>query len=254
MVRRADKVIANSKAISTLICGHHNISEDNITIIPHGIDLSQMHTVIENSSSCSLSETLPNNVLFVGRLEKRKGIDTLIEAIPAIVDRVPNVRFTIVGGDTNLSPLGGSYKKYLLKKLNNKYHQYVDFKGFVPDVNLHEYYRKCDVFVAPSLYESFGLIYLEAMAWGKPVIGCHVGGVPEVIADGETGIIIPPEDAKALAEAVSFLLTDVQRREEMGGKSIKWVKNRYTKEIMAERSLGVYLKCWDSANCSGGCH
>lgn len=234
-VRRADKVIAISKAIGTLICDYHTVLEDKIEVSPLGIDLPDNYPSLIDTERDTL------DVLFVGRLEKRKGIETLFEAIPVVIDRVPNARFTLVGGDTHVSPLGGSYKKYLLKSLNKKYHPYLHFAGFVSDAELMEYYRNCDIFVAPSLYESFGLIYLEAMGWGKPVIGCDVGGVPEVIVNGETGIIVPSGDAKALAEAISLLLVNREKRRTMGQMAFQWVKNNYTKDIMIKNSLNLYF-------------
>src|SRR5262249_24343982 len=81
---------------------------------------------------------------------------------------------------------------------------------------LDSFYRDCTVFTAPSRYESFGLIYLEAMRWGKPVVACCAGGVPEVVRDGETGLLVPPGDAAALEAALSRLLADADLRTKMG--------------------------------------
>lgn len=234
-VRRADKVIAISEAIGTLISDHHNVPKDKIVVSPLGIDLTDNLPIVNDTDRDTL------NVLFVGRLEKRKGIDTLFEAIPAIVDKVSNVKFTIVGGDTDVSPLGGSYKKHLLKKLDDRYHAYVTFTDFVPDTELRDYYKNCDLFVAPSLYESFGLIYLEAMACGKPVIGCDVGGVPEVIADGETGVIVSPGNGKELADAITQLLINDDKRKVMGELAIARMFDLFTKDVMVKNSLNIYF-------------
>jgi glycosyltransferase involved in cell wall biosynthesis len=232
-VRRADRVIAISKDIGTLIRDHHHVSEEKIALGPLGIELPDEDRIVRNQKKDAF------DVLFVGRLEKRKGLDTLIKAIPSILDHMPQTRFTIVGGDTNSTPIGGSYKRYLLKMLDKKYHQNVDFVGFVPDEELKRYYRNCDVFVAPSLYESFGLIYLEAMAWGKPVIGCDAGGVPEIVEDGETGILIPPEDVNALAEAI-INLEDEKLRAKIGENGRKKVENDFSNKIMAENTYKIY--------------
>lgn len=233
--RRADKVIAISKAIGTLISDHHNVPKEKIVVSPLGIDLPDELPNMNDTDSGTL------NVLFVGRLEKRKGIDTLFEAIPAVVDKVSNVKFTIVGGDTDVSPLGGSYKKYLLRNLDNRFHPYVKFAGFVPDMELRDYYRNCDLFVAPSLYESFGLIYLEAMAWGKPVIGCDVGGVPEVITNGEAGVIVSPGNGKELADAITQLLLNDDKRRVMGELAIARVSAQFTRDVMVKNSLNIYF-------------
>lgn len=81
-------------------------------------------------------------------------------------------------------------------------------------------YRDCDVFAAPSIYESFGLVYLEAMAHGKPAIGCLAGGVPEVVVDGATGLLIPPGDSAALARAILKLAQDEPLAEQMGAAGL----------------------------------
>jgi len=222
-VRRADRVIAISSAIGKLICDHHNVSENNIDVSPLGIDLPIESQAFDDQDNDILE------VLFVGRLEKRKGIDTLFRAIPAVVRRITNVRFTIVGSDTKTASFNGSYKKHLLNILDKKYHKYVYFIGYVSNDDLENYYRKCNIFVAPSLYESFGLIYLEAMAWGKPVIGCDVGGVPEIIVDGETGIIVPPDDASSLADAILELLVDEEKRKILGELAIMRMKKNMRK-------------------------
>lgn len=239
-VRRADKVIAISRAIGTLISDHHNVPEEKIVVSPLGIDLPD-----EPSTADIDKETL--NVLFVGRLEKRKGVETLFEAIPSIVDKAPNVRFTIVGGDTNVSPLGGSYQNYLLKNLDSRYHPYVKFMGFVSDTELKNCYRDCDIFVAPSLYESFGLIYLEAMAWGKPVIGCNVGGVPEVVEDGISGLIVHPGDADELSGAI-IRLSDFHTRKELGVSARQRVERYFSLNSMARETLNIYQKVIQNTN------
>ena len=81
---------------------------------------------------------------------------------------------------------------------------------------LERQYAACDLFVAPSLYESFGLIYLEAMRFAKPVIGCRVGGIPEIVEDGRSGLLVAPGDAAALAKAIRDLLDSPERRATMG--------------------------------------
>jgi hypothetical protein len=233
-VRRADKVITISAGIGNLIRDRHHISQDNMVLCPLGIELPIEHLLMQNNDKTFL------NILFVGRLEKRKGIEILFKSIPYVVDKLSDVIFTIVGKDTNSSPVGGSYKKYLLDTLDKKYHKNVDFIGFVTDDKLKEYYSKCTIFVAPSLYESFGLIYLEAMAWGKPVIGCSVGGVPEVIDDGETGLLIPPNDEQSLADAIIRLLTNNELRVQIGRNALKKMKSDFSKETMAMKSMQIF--------------
>jgi glycosyltransferase involved in cell wall biosynthesis len=232
-VRRADRVIAISSGIGMLIRNHHNVPENKIDLCPLGIEFPDDSQLLVDQDR----EVI--DVLFVGRLEKRKGIDTLFRAIPIILDRISNVKFTIIGNDTNTAPLHGSYKKHLLKALDKKYHKNVHFIGFVSDNELKGYYRNCDIFVAPSLYESFGLIFIEAMAWRKPVIGCKVGGIPEVIEDGITGFLIQPDDERELAEKI-ILLQDEKIRRKLGESARESVKNNFSIEKMVINSHSVY--------------
>jgi glycosyltransferase involved in cell wall biosynthesis/SAM-dependent methyltransferase len=232
-VRRADKAIAISNDIGTLISSHHTIPQEKIELCPLGTGLPDESLLLRNRKENGF------DVLFVGRLEKRKGVETLFRAIPQVLEKVPDAQFHIVGMDTNLAPNGGSYREFLLQNLDKKYHKKVRFVGYVDDNELKDYYRNCDIFVAPSLYESFGLIYLEAMAWGKPVIGCDAGGAPETIEGGETGIIIQPEDENALAEAI-MKLKDEGLRSEMGEKGRRRVENDFSNKIMAENTYKIY--------------
>lgn len=232
-VRRADKVIAISKNIGVLIGNHHNVSGEMIELCPLGIELPD-EKLINNQNEHRL------NVLFVGRLEKRKGIETLFRAIPMILSKVPDIQFNIVGKDTNLSPDGGSYKKYLLKNIDKKFHDSIKFAGYVKNEELKNYYQNCDIFVAPSLYESFGLIFLEAMAWGKPVIGCDIGGISEIIDNNKNGILIKPNDHGALAEEIIKLLTNIELRNKMGSDGRCKVKDNFSIKKMAEDTSRVY--------------
>jgi glycosyltransferase involved in cell wall biosynthesis len=232
-VKRADKAIAISNNIGTVISTHHAIVKEKIELCPLGIEIPEEGLLLRERKEDGF------NILFVGRLEKRKGVETLFKAIPMVLKEVPDTHFYIVGKDTYLAPSGGSYKDYLLDNLDKHYHKYVEFIGYVDDTELKNYYRTCDLFVAPSLYESFGLIYLEAMAWGKPVIGCDVGGIPEIIEDGITGILIPPDNATALAEAI-IKLKEEELRAKIGEKGRKKVENDFSMIKMAENTYNIY--------------
>lgn len=233
-IRRADKAIAISKDIGDLIRGHHRIPEQQIDLCPLGIEIPDENLLRRDENENGL------DVLFVGRLEKRKGIETLFKAIPIVLEKVPDAKFYFVGKDTNLAPNGLSYKEYLLKNLNKQYHRNINFVGYVNNEELKNYYRNCDLFVAPSLYESFGLIYLEAMVWGKPVIGCDVGGIPDIVSDGKDGILVQPDDEKSLANAIIALLLDCDRRIVMGKDGRKKVDGKFTIKKMAENTYSIY--------------
>jgi glycosyltransferase involved in cell wall biosynthesis len=241
-ILKSDLILCSTRRHAETISWETGIKKEKIEIIPLGIPVPEMNHKIPKNKNLS--------VLFVGRLEKRKGIQTLIQAIPFVFKRMPDVVFNVIGRDTFVSPdfvsLNGSekesFKAKLVENLPREYHDRVNFLGHVDDAVLAQHYQSCDVFVAPSLYESFGLIYLEAMAYGKPVIGCGVGGVPEVIEDGTTGLLVPPEDFCRLAEAIIRLLKDPELRLALGQRARKYVEEHFSRDLMVEKTLDAYKR------------
>ncbi len=235
-VLRSDALMTSSSAHAEYMRNIYGRKGLPIEVVPLGIKLPQMQEKArfpQNSSECL-------NILYVGRLEPRKGILALLKAIPEVVKHYPDVQFHIVGKDTFYGPGGTSYKSYCLQSLDAGYHKFVKFHGYLSNEDLQKAYKECDIFVAPSLYESFGLIYIEAMAYGKPVIGCRTGGVPEIVDHGRTGLLVPPEDHCKLADAVVSLCGNAQLREEMGRAARKEVERRFSSEKMAENTIEFY--------------
>ncbi|GAB4427986.1 MAG: hypothetical protein Kow0031_08110 [Anaerolineae bacterium] len=183
-------------------------------------------------------------VLFVGRLEKRKGVLDLFEAIPLVLQEFPQATFWLAGGDNSdndgfarLHRL--TYPQYFQKKYPALADR-VRFLGYVPDNKLDDLYRVCDLFVAPSLYESFGLIFLEAMNHARPVVGCRVGGPAEIVAHGETGLLVPPESPAELAAAIIKLLAQPLTRREMGLAGRQRLLQSFTYQQMAAQYVQFY--------------
>lgn len=243
VILRSDLVTCSTRAHAELVASEVGISPDKFKIIPMGVPLPELNHRPKSKSDSAV-------VLFVGRLEKRKGVHILIKAIPYILEEIPRAKFLIIGKDTLLnvhnSLFNGtqdiSFKSLILKELPEQYLSQVSFLGYVEPKSLDFYFRICDLFVAPSLYESCGLVYLEAMSYAKPVIGCGVGGVPEVIQDGVTGLLVPPEDPESLALAIATLLKDKDRRFEMGKMARKCIETNFTREHMVENTLNAYAQ------------
>lgn len=183
-------------------------------------------------------------ILFVGRLEKRKGILDLFEAIPQVLKEYPKAEFWLAGSDNSqydglAATYHQTYPEYFQSKYGHLANQ-VKFLGYVPDEKLDSLYQVCDLFVAPSLYESFGLIFLEAMNQARPVIGCEVGGPAEIVANGETGLLVPPQKPPALTEAILTLLNDPAKRAAMGAAGRERLLNHFTYHKMAEGFAEFY--------------
>lgn len=180
------------------------------------------------------------HILFVGRLEKRKGIDLLLDVIPAIVQRFPEVTFHIVGDDSIPSAHGHTYREEFEQKNAELCGTHVHFYGKIDEDSLRKHYATCDIFVAPSRFESFGLIYVEAMMFGKPTVGCDVGGIPEVVDHEVTGLLVAPNSAGALQFALEALVSDADLRMEYGSAGRKRYEQRFSDSKMADSSVDLY--------------
>lgn len=167
----------------------------------------------------------------IARTDAYKGIDTTIEAFARLAADQPDVRFAVVGQGDDLPRLQALAKTHGLEGR-------VCFLGSQPDSVLRQLYAQCEFFVLPSGGEGFGIVFLEAMARGKPCIGANVGGTPEVVLDGETGILVPVGDPVALEQAMRSLLGDDALRERHGARGLVILNERFLYEHFKERMMG----------------
>lgn len=170
----------------------------------------------------------------VANLFPRKGYEYLIEALVTVKEVYPNICYVIVGeGPT-------SYQEQLVRLVKEKkLESNVMFAGF--QKNVFEFLNAFDVFVLPSLMEGFGIALLEAMAMSKPIVACEVGGIPEVIKDGVTGILVPPKDSKSLANALLKILKDDQTKIRLGLSAREIVETQFTREAAMKRIQHFYI-------------
>lgn len=185
------------------------------------------------------------NVLFVGRFELRKGADMLLDVIPELLRQHPGVHFRLAGDDT-LQVEGGTLKARFLARhqAHPEWLARVHFLGFLSNEALSAEYAHCDIFVAPSRYESFGLIYLEAMRWGKPCIGSSAGGIPDVLTPA-CGLMPAPGDVAQLAQAIATLLGQPALRQQMGLAG----KMRFAQHFSMHVFTGRLLAAMNAAPC-----
>jgi phosphatidylinositol alpha-1,6-mannosyltransferase len=175
-------------------------------------------------------------LLSVARLVRRKGIDTVLSSLPAVLARVPELTYVVVGDGPDRQRLIA-----LAEQLGVSGR--VRFLTRVPG-DLSEYYNACDLIVMPTReepgdVEGFGIVFLEANACGKPVIGARAGGVVDAVADGESGLLVPPSDPVALADAIVSLLADPARAAEMGRRGRERVLANFTWEHVGASSLAA---------------
>jgi len=172
-------------------------------------------------------------LLTVGRLVARKGHDTVIRALPAIAAEFPDILYTIAGD----GPLRERLER-LAREMGVA--ERVSFLGGVAEPALSALYTASDIFVMPARQigadvEGFGLVFLEANAFGKPVVGGRSGGVPEAVADGETGILVPPDDPAALAEVVTRLLKNPDLATRLGARGRERAREEFRWEVQIQK-------------------
>jgi phosphatidyl-myo-inositol alpha-mannosyltransferase len=173
-------------------------------VIPNGIDFARFNQRYPRLPE--LSDERPT-VLFVGRLEKRKGLKFLLRAWPNVLERQPDARLVVVGRGR---PLEG-YRRFARRQGWSP--EDVMFAGYVPSEDLPRYYQACDVFCAPNTgQESFGIVLLEAMAAGAPIVASDIPGYRDVISDGLHGVLVEPQNPAAIADAVCRLLANPELR------------------------------------------
>jgi glycosyltransferase involved in cell wall biosynthesis len=229
-IRRSDALLTHTLHHRDLICADEHLAAERFAIVPHGLpDPGEPPRFAATNDSGQIE------FLFVGRFEPRKGIDVLLAAIPLVTRAFPHIVFTLVGAGGEEAWRAFTQTHPDLAKKNR-----ASYLGAVSPESLAALYRRCAVLVAPSRYESFGLIYPEAMSRGKPVIGCNAGGIPEVIDAGVTGLLAAPGDVASLADCIAQLAGDVDLRRRMGEAGRRDFVRRFSAAEMAKRSAEVY--------------
>ena len=202
-------------------------------IIPNGIDLEPFSDEVVPFEKYLDGK---KNILFVGRLEFRKGLNYLLNAFLLVKRERPDIRLIVVGPGTRLRR---RYERWVHK---NGLEKDVVFVGFVSNEDKARYYKTADIFCAPAISrESFGIVLLEAMASGKPVVASNIPGYASVVSDGEDGILVPPQNYNELARALKTLLDDEKLCNQMGAKGRAKSRN-FSWELVAQRVMNYYIR------------
>ena len=226
-IRRSDCLVTHTRAHRRLVCQKLKLDEQLFKIIPHGIK-------IPSNYETKGSDIKDLQLLFVGRFDKRKGVDVLLRSIPCVMQSCPQVKFNLVGQDPE-----NRYEKNFFCS-NPHLRDRVFFHGFISNEEVTRHYEKCDLLVAPSLYESFGQIYLEAMSHGKPVIGCNAGGIPEVIEDGVCGLLAKPGCIDSLTDKIIKICNNKKYRRLLGKQALERVKKLFDIKNVGDDTLELY--------------
>lgn len=232
----ADGLLANTSSVVEEIESAYPVTldRDKLVFVPHGLP-DMAHGVVPERTEGK------TKILFIGRLEPRKGIDVLLAAAPGLVDAHPEVLLTVVGDFSGPHADGMTYPERFAAE-HPELRDAVQFLGSLPDDRLWRHYAGADVLVAPSRYESFGLIVLEAMIFSTPVVASDIGGMREVVVPGETGLLVPPGDAEALGAALGELAGSAALRRSMGAKGRARYEETFAVGPMVERTEAFYRR------------
>lgn len=236
----ADMVLAPSTYTAEKLQSVQGVAVEKIRILPWPID-ALMLRLSDAPSRLAVPEGFPQGrvILTVGRwvaAERYKGADDMIRAMPQLMNSVPDVRLVLVGSGDDLPRL-----KYLAAELSLG--ASVRFFDRLSREQLAACYAHADVFALPSTGEGFGIVFLEAMAFGLPVVGAAAGGVTDIITDGENGRLVPGNDIATLVRALHQLLCDGAMRASLGKNGAEIVRERYQFQAFERRVEGFLTEC-----------
>jgi len=234
ILARLEKLNADNSDIVTTVSGyskemiakHYRILPRKIRLIPNGVKVEPFDLPRDGVNE-------KQTILCVGEITARKGFQFLFLALPHILTVHPDVQLVMIGEGPEKSRL-----MELSQRLGVQ--DKVKFLGHVIRESLIQQYERSSVFCLPSLHEACGIVLLEAMVSGKPVVSTSVGGVPEVVKDGETGVLVPPQNVAALAEAINTLLSDDSLRRRLGENAKEYVQRNFSWRNCAQQYIDLY--------------
>ena len=238
--RLDDRIIVLSDHVGRYVVEVGRAPREKIRRVYYGIDLNRPLALSRSAVRALRRELdLPPDgpfLLCVGRLDEQKGHPTLFEAMRSVLAQEPDARLVVVGG---AQQSGADYAAFLRQlAANPDLDGRIIFTGERTDVP--RLMAACDLFVLASRWEGFGLVFLEAMASGKPVVATHVSAIPEVVLHEQTGLLVPPDDPAALAAAILRLCADPTERQRLGDAGYERVHLHFTADRMIDETLDVY--------------
>ena len=203
LVKDCHRIIASTKKGKEDLIYHYDAAPETISVIPCGVNLDLFRPIKREIARCYLGLNSESIILFVGRIVPLKGIDNLLKAM-AYLERKQRIKLVVIGGD--------EHSQAEMQRLENlsqslKIHESVVFLGLVKQEILPFFYSAADLCVVPSYYESFGLVVLESLACGTPVVATKVGGAESIIRHGATGYVVIDNNPYRLAEKIALLLS-----------------------------------------------
>jgi D-inositol-3-phosphate glycosyltransferase len=244
IMRFADRIVAATALEREQMGTLYGADPARIAVVPPGVDLTRFHRLPAAEARARIGVPADHQmILFVGRIQPIKGIDTLIRAVALLLEREPELRqntcLAIIGGDPEAGSGQGELANLQALREALGVGDLVTFLGSKDQDTLANYYAAAATVVVPSHYESFGMVALEAMACGTPVIASDVGGLSVNIAEGFNGYLVPAGDVEALASKLALLLKYPSLREHLGDQALHWAE-RFGWNHIADDLMIVY--------------
>jgi len=246
IMRSADRLVAATSLERDQMQSYYGADPEKISVVPPGVDLELFHPLPAEEAKARIGAPADHRiVLFVGRIQPIKGIDTLIQAMARVLRRRPGLRdqlcLAVIGGDPNSDSDHEQTELRRLKALREELGigDLVTFLGSKSQDTLVNYYSAASMVVVPSHYESFGMVALEAMACGTPVIASDVGGLSLNVAEGFSGYLVRDGDPEALADKILLLLNHDELRQHLSVQARRWAE-RFSWVNIADEILGVF--------------
>ena len=238
LCHRADGLIVCSAAMRFEVEQQFAVSPDRVAVIPNGVDQAAW-TIDPGSCAAARLRWLPDGssglIVYTGRLEAEKGIFTLLDAMPAVLAARPGTRVVLAGS-------GGQQESFDQACRDRGLGDAVIRSGWLPEDELKALIGAADAAVVPSLYEPFGMVALEAMSLGAPVVASRTGGLADIVIDGETGRSVPPGDPVALAGALVATLSDPARSRVLAREARALLAQRYDWGSIARDTVDCYRR------------
>ncbi len=236
-LREADFILSVSDYTKQRVVEANGINPEHIYLLPGALEWRD-----EAGSESRISNSGPQKpgirLFSVCRLEageQYKGVDTVIKALPAVLARIPDLEYRVVGA-------GDDLVRHQRLAVEMGVAANVHFNGGTDDEALREGYRDCDVFILPSDGEGFGIVYLEAMHYSKPVIAANSRAVPEVVKHNETGLLVDYGNVEQLAEAISTLCLNGNLRERFGRAGCERLRQNFTFDLFKQKLHRILLR------------
>jgi glycogen(starch) synthase len=233
-IAASDRLIALTRSESELLIRYYPAMRAKIRIVGNGIEDS-------DAARAAASRTRPPGpplVLYSGRLVERKGIRELLDAVPQVLDAVPDVQFVLAGGPPPLT--GDEVAAQWLTPQHARYRDRIHFTGWLSPDYVYRWYAAADILVVPSRYEPFGMVVLEGMLHGLPIIAADIGGPADILQHGTTGLLFPPRNVDVLAATLRHLIENGDDRRRMGIGAAQEVRRRWLWERLVPEMLEVY--------------